>query len=130
MNKTSIVIGVFTILVVMLISSPAGATPLVNNTAVVPSAFAGSPGTLLASVTRPFTSALGASDFSGSVSESVYRDAVTGNIDFVYQFNSAAGSGQPIEQMSDSAFDAFSTDVQVDTTVAFGGFTAGGAAPA
>jgi hypothetical protein len=58
----------------------------------------------------------------------VYRDAVTGNLDFVYQFHNNAGSLQSIEQMSASLYDGFTTDVQQDTTVGFDGFTGGGVA--
>jgi hypothetical protein len=59
------------------------------------------------------------------VTEAVYRDGVTGNMDFVYQFNNNSGSLKPIEQMSDSPYDMFLTDVQESVT-AFGTFTGGG----
>ena len=120
-----------TILVVAIMSRPASATLVVPGGSVVPSTFAGVPGTLVATTgASSFTSTLGAVDFSGTVTESVYQDAVTGFMDFVYQFHNNASSGQAIEQMSDSSYLGFSTDVQIDTTAGFGPFTAGGAAPA
>jgi hypothetical protein len=120
-----------TVLVLALLSRPANATPLASGGAVVPSTFAGVPGTLVATTgTLSFTSTLGAGDYSGTVTESVYMDGVTGFMDFVYQFHNNAGSGESIEQMSDSSYLGFTTDVQLDTTAGFGPFTAGGVAPA
>lgn len=128
-TKRLLVVGVM--LAVALIGRPASATILVPGGSVVPSSFSGVPGTLLASTgALSFTSTLGASDFSGTVTENVYADSVTGFMDFVYQFHNNAGSGQPIAQMSDSLYNSFTTDVQVDTTAGFGPFTAGGVAPA
>ena len=129
--RKQILIAAGTVLSIALLTISATATPLVNGGSVVPSAFASSPGTLLATTgALGFTSTLGSSDFSGTVTESVYRDAITGNLDFVYQFSSAAASQQAIEQMSASSFDNFTTDVQQDTTAGFGPFTAGGVAAA
>jgi hypothetical protein len=125
MTKTRILLPILMLLTLALISLPANATPLPPGGSVAPSAFAGSPGTLLTSATQNFTSTLGASDFSGTVTEAVYRDGVTGNMDFVYQFNNNSGSLKPIEQMSDSPYDSFLTDVQQSVT-AFGAFTGGG----
>ena len=128
-TKRLLVVGVM--LTVALIGRSANATPLVPGATVIPSPFAGSPGLLLASTgALSFTSSLGATDFSGTVTENVYRDTVTGFLDFVYQFHNNAGSGQPIEQMSDSVFGSFTTDVQADTTVGFDSFTVGGVLPA
>jgi hypothetical protein len=120
-----------TILVVAIMSRPASATLVVPGGSVVPSTFAGVPGTLVATTgASSFTSTLGAVDFSGTVTESVYIDSVTGFMDFVYQFHSNATSLESIEQMSDSSYLGFTTDVQLDTTAGFGPFSAGGAAPA
>jgi len=126
MNRTRSLLPILMMLTLALISSPASATALLPGTSVVASAFVGSPGTLVTSATQTFTSTLGASDFSGTVTEAVYRDSVTGNtMDFVYQFSNNAGSVKPIEQMSDSSYDSFLTDVQQSVT-AFGAFTGGG----
>src|SRR5689334_13064085 len=114
------------VLSVALLVRPADATPLLPGSSVIPSTFTVSPGTLIATTgSIQFTSTLGASDFSGTVTANVYREA-GGTLDFVYQFHNNVGSQQPIEQMSDSAFGAFMTDVQLDTTTAFDSFTSGG----
>jgi PEP-CTERM motif len=126
MTKIRILLSILMLLTMAFMCLPANATPLVAGGTVVPSAFTGSPGTLLATNTATFVSTLGVSDFSGTVTESVYLDSITGNtMDFVYQFTNNAGSAKPIEQMSDSSYDAFLTDVSQSVT-AFGAFTGGG----
>jgi hypothetical protein len=126
MTKTRILLPILMMLTLALISLPANATPLIPGATVVPTTFVGSPGTLQTSATQTFTSTLGVSDFSGTVTEAVYLDGVTGNtMDFVYQFTNNATSLKPIEQMSDSPYDSFLTDVQQSVT-AFGAFTGGG----
>jgi hypothetical protein len=114
----------------LLMAGSANATILLPGTTVVPGAFAGSPGTLLATVTSPFTSVLGAQDFSGTVTEAVYRDSVTGLLDFAYQFtNNASGVAQPIEQNTDGSYAGFTTDVYFEIGATFGPFTTGTKAP-
>jgi hypothetical protein len=129
-TKRFLITGVVMVAVALGVR-PASATPVAPGGSVVPSAFAGVPGTLLAT-TGPvaFTSALGASDFSGTVIESVYADSSTGLMDFVYQFHNNASSAQAIEQMSNSPYGPFTADVQLDVSTGFGPFTAGGVAPA
>jgi hypothetical protein len=124
--RISLPILILTLLSVALICLPANATALLPGTTVVPSSFAGSPGTLEATHTATFVSTLGPTDFSGTVTEAVYLDSITGTtLDFVYQFSNNAGSTRPIEQMSDSSYDSFLTDVSQSLT-AFGAFTGGG----
>jgi PEP-CTERM motif len=131
MTRTRILLPILMMLTIAFISSPAGATPLPPGTSVtVIDPFTGSPGTLLASVSAPFVSALGVSDFSGTATESVYRDSVSGNMDFVYQFNNNTSSSKSIEQMSDASYGAFTTDVFTSIGPSFGLFTAGGVLPA
>jgi hypothetical protein len=126
MTKTRILLPILMLLTLAFISLPANATPLPPGGSVLASAFAGSPGTLVTSATQTFTSTLGASEFSGTVTEAVYLDGVTGTtMDFVYQFTNNTASLKPIEQMSDSPYDSFLTDVQQSVT-AFGAFTGGG----
>jgi hypothetical protein len=125
MTKIRILLPLLMLLSMALICLPANATPLPPGGTVVPSAFVGSPGTLEATNTATFVSTLGVSDFSGTVTEAVYLDSITNTMDFVYQFTNNATSTRPIEQMSDSAFDSFLTDVQQSVT-AFGSFTGGG----
>lgn len=110
----------------LLISSPAGATPLLPGGNVPLSPFSGAPGVLLTSVSHPFVSALGPGDFSGTAIEAVYRDSVTGFLDFLYQFSSDPTSGLPIEQSTDGSYAGFTTDVQFNTGGAFGPFLVAG----
>ena len=125
-TKRLLVVGL--VLVFALIVRPVRATPLAPGASVLPTSFGTAPGVLLATTTAPFTSALGASDFSGVVTEDVYLDGVTGFMDFVYQFHNNAASGQAIEQMSDSIFTGFTTDVQFDPGAGFNVFTSGASA--
>jgi hypothetical protein len=112
----------------LLMTGAANATILAPGTTVIPATFAGSPGTLLATVTSPFTSVLGSSDFTGTVTEAVYRDSVTGLLDFAYQFSNT-GTGQPIEQNTDGSYAGFTTDVYFEIGGTFGPFTTGTKAP-
>ena len=112
-------------LTLAFIASPASATPLAPGGSVVPGSFTGAPGVLQISKTATFVSVLGAPDYSGTVTEAVYKDSVTGFMDFVYQFTNNATSLKPIEHMSDSAYDSFLTDVSQSGT-GFGTFFGGG----
>lgn len=120
--RTSVIV----VLGFALFSHSVSATPLPpNSTVLAITQFGASPGTLQATTTSPFTSSLGAGDFSGTVTESVYKDSVTGFLDFLYQFHNNNSSGQYIEQMSVSFFDSFTLDVQQDAISPFDGFTTG-----
>jgi PEP-CTERM motif len=71
---------------------------------LVPSAT--DPGTLLASLSSPFTTV----DASGTVLSAVYREA-TGMLDFYYQVVNGAGSSGSIARETDSIFGSFITSV-------------------
>ena len=111
----------------LVLTGPAGATILVPGGTIIPAPFSGAPGTLLASITSPFVSVLGPADFSGVATEAVYRDAVTGTLDFLYQFNNNATSGFPIEGSTNGSYAGFTTDVFTQLGgPAFGPFSAAG----
>jgi hypothetical protein len=126
MTRTRILIPILLMVTIAFISSPANATPLLPGGSVVASSFVGSPGTLLALTSAHFVSSLGIGDFSGTATEGVYLDSITGTtMDFVYQFTNVPAGTKPIEQMSDSSYDSFMTDV-AQSQVGFGPFVGGG----
>ena len=61
-------------------------------------------GTLLASLTAPFTTNLGTT--SGTLLTAVYREA-TGTLDFYYQIVNSAGSTDGIARETDTNFTGF-----------------------
>ena len=106
------------------VATPAMATVLVpGNADVTATSFSGAPGTLITSQTATFTSVLGASDFTGTVTEDVYQDSSTGLMDFVYQFTNDASSGKFIDQMAVANFAGYTDDAYESTTGGFDGFT-------
>jgi hypothetical protein len=127
MSRTKILILLIMLLTMAVFTSPAGATLLPPGGTVVAAPFSGAPGTLLASNSAPFTSVLGAVDFSGTATEAVYMDSVTRLMDFVYQFVANPGGLKAIEQMTDASYSGFLTDVYQSTGAgtAFGPFVDG-----
>jgi hypothetical protein len=131
MKSTSILKTLLVASAMAVISLPAGATVITTASGFVTviDTFSTIPGTLQATTgSEAFTSNL-PNDFTGTVTESVYKDTSSGFLDFVYQFTNTGTSTASIEQMSDSSYLGFTTDVYVDTTGAFGPFTSGGQAP-
>jgi len=125
LNKTGIVLPV--IAMALVLTTPASAAILLPGGTVVATPFSGSPGTLLASVTSPFVSVLGPADFSGTATEAVYLDSVTGNLDFLYQWTNSSTSGFPIEASTDANYAGFTTDIYSQLGgPAFGPFSASG----
>lgn len=120
-------IPILMVLALAVMSSPASATLLPPGGSVIASPFTGAPGTLLISNTSPFTSVLGAADFSGTVTEAVYQDSVTNLMDFVYQFETNATDLKAIEQMTVASYAGYLTDVYQSTGpgTAFGPFVDG-----
>ena len=109
----------------LALTTPAGAIVLTpGNSDVTATSFSGAPGTLIATATSSFTSVLGASDFSGSVTEDVYKDSGTGMMDFVYQFSNNAASGKDIDQMTIADFGGYINDAYESTGPVFDAFTA------
>ena len=131
MNQRKAGVLFLVIVTALVLTAPASATLLLPGGTVIPAPFSGAPGTLLASITSPFTSVLGAGDFSGVATEAVYRDGVTGTLDFLYQFTNNGTSGEPIEGSTDGSYAGFTTDVFSQLGgPAFGPFSAAGSVAA
>jgi len=111
-----------------LLTAPgANATIVAPGTTVPPDLFGPLTGTLLASqVNVPFTSSLGAGDFTGTYTTWAVRGGVTavcpagGCMEFVYQARYTGGAN-PIEHVSLFNFDGFLTDVGIATSFAITG---------
>jgi hypothetical protein len=116
-----------TLALLFLSGSLAHATLLTPGSTITSSfdPFVGPPGTLLASKTESFVSVLGATDFSGSETEAVYRDSGTGDLDFIYQFTNNSTSTKGIETSTDGGYKGFTTDIFHELGASFGPFTVG-----
>jgi hypothetical protein len=103
----------FAVAVIVLSASLApaqlvGTTPLIPGGSVAPGIVppGTDPGTLLASLSAPFTTI----DTSGTLVSAVFREA-TGTLDFYYQVNSSLTSTGEISRTTDSLFTGFLTSV-------------------
>ncbi len=112
-----------------------GAIPTAPGSTVVPGLATGGPGTLLASLSAPFTNATGTA--SGTLVSAVYREA-GGTLDFYYQvINNTTSMNcgtagkpacDPLARETDFSFLGFTTALGFRTDV-FGPFVVGSVAP-
>ena len=131
-------LGVMSLIVPGMHASLVGTVALVPGDTVVPGLTSAPAGTLLASLSAPWTSTLGTS--SGTLISAVYREA-GGTLDFYYQLSdnttstNCGGSGQPacdpLSRETDTTFLGFVTSVgyRIDGGSLGGPFTNGTVAP-
>jgi hypothetical protein len=102
-----LILGLVASLGVLALASAAQATLLAPGTSTAGVAIADTRGALLADTgVKPFSFP----GTSGTVEEWVYRDTVTGNLDFVYQA-SVGGSSGLLEKVTGASYAKFTTDV-------------------
>jgi hypothetical protein len=113
-SKTSSLCAILALAILLIAPSRAsaflaGTTPVAPNSSVIPGDATGdAAGTLLASLSAPFTTNLGTT--SGTLLTAVYREA-TGTLDFYYQIVNSPGSIDGIGRETDTNFTGFQTQV-------------------
>jgi hypothetical protein len=113
-SKPSSLCAILALVILLVVPSRAsaflaGTTVLVPNSSVIPGDATGdAAGTLLASLSAPFTTNLGTT--SGTLLTAVYREA-TGTLDFYYQIVNSPGSTDGIGRETDTNFAGFQTEV-------------------
>ncbi len=98
---------------------------------VAPITAATSAGTLLASVTSPYSYTTTIGTTSGTIASAVFRNP-TGTLDFYYQFGAAPSSAAAIDRVRITGFDHFATQIgfRIDaSSVPGGGFVNGSDLP-
>jgi PEP-CTERM motif-containing protein len=105
-------IGMAAALTLVVSAQPAQATPLLPGTTVVPDSIAFTGGeTILASVSRSFTSSVG--DYTGTLVAAVIREAANplGGLTFIYQVFNDSTSKVGLRAETNTAFGGFLTNV-------------------
>ncbi len=105
-----------------------GTSPVFPGTTTIPGiVVATGPGTLLASLSAPYSFSTTAGTTSGTLLTAVYRNN-TGTLDFWYQVANSGSSATAIARETDVNFAGFLTAVGYSLT-SFGPFTSGSVAP-
>lgn len=125
MKRTHLICSLL-LLTVLMVGVPAGANVLPPGGSGAPDTFSNTLGTFLATAFGSFTITSVDGTATGEWVAQVWRDSVSGNLDFIYGIQSNASSTDIVERLTMTNFGGFITDVGYindGTCWAGGGFT-------